>query len=525
MKVMVIDDEPNIRDGLKTLIDWEKLHCILVGEAQNGIEGIEKILLLRPDLIIVDIKMPEIDGIQLIEKITHMGIETQFIVLSGYQDFNYAKRAMECHVNHYILKPIDEEILAQKVIEIYTSWFSKIKKQLDLEHQCQLSKEQMIKYIAMGHETMDPYLDSTNGYEELNRWYDLKLPWQSYTVLLLDTLESGMNFKERNLVKQHLNETGSYKVYFETDGFLGMLIKNREFDKHCESLQCLRKWVNLQFHREAIITIGITVNELNEVSKSYAFAKYLMDHRFLYGNQTILQEQSIYQQQNNQQQNKQQNNQQDKSYEEDTEVKLYQSVCTNQQDQVNNLLEGMRAYMEASGWDSERIKAFYLHVYVSVMASLIEHQHGLLEREFLNPKVFETLYQQSNLFKLHGFVKFQLLTICEYIEEMKPQKTLSKVLDYMEHHYQEDIKIEALGKLFHYSSNYLGKQLKKETGKTFNVLLDEVRLKNAKILLNDPDRKIYEIAQITGFHDPDYFTAKFRKYFGISPKEYRTIHT
>jgi two-component system response regulator YesN len=516
MKVMVIDDEPNIRDGLKTLINWEKLHCSLIGEAQNGIEGIEKIVLLKPDLIIVDIKMPEIDGIQLIETITRMGIDTQFIVLSGYQDFNYAKRAMECHVNHYILKPIDEDLLAQKVIEIYNSWFSKMKKQIDLEHQCQLSKEQMIKYIAMGHEAAEPYLNSPAGYEELNRWYDLSLPWHSYTVLLLDTLETGMNFKERNLIKQHLKEVGNYSVYFETDGLIGIIIKNRDFDKHCESLQFLRKWVFLQFRREAIITVGLTVNELNEINKSYAFAKYLMDHRFLYGNQTILQEQSLHLQQNNKQGN---------SYEEDTEVKLYQSVCTNQQDQVNYLLEGMRGYMELSGWDSERIKAFYLHVYVSVMTSLIEHQHGLLEREFLNPKVFETLYQQSNLFKLHGFIKFQLLTICEYIEEMKPQKTLGMVLDYMEHHYQEDIKIEALGKLFHYSSNYLGKQLKKETGKTFNVLLDEVRLKKAQRLLSDPDRKIYEIAQITGFHDPDYFTAKFRKYYGISPKEYRTIHT
>ncbi len=158
------------------------------------------------------------------------------------------------------------------------------------------------------------------------------------------------------------------------------------------------------------------------------------------------------------------------------------------------------------------------------MTSLIEHQHGLLEREFLNPRVFETLYQQSNLFKLHGFIKYQLLSICEFIEDMKPRQTLKMVIDYMEHHYQEDLKIEALGKLFHYNSNYLGKQLKKETGKTFNAILDEVRLKEARKLLCNQELKIYEIAQVTGFHDPDYFTAKFKKNFGLSPKEFRTSH-
>jgi two-component system response regulator YesN len=422
---------------------------------------------------------------------------------------------MECHVNHYILKPIDEDLLALKVKEIYSYLQNKLIKQKDLENQIMLSKEQMIKYIVMGHETAEPYLNSATGYEELNRWYDLKLPWLTYTVLLLDTLEVGMNFKERNSMKQHLNRSGTYSAFFETDGLIGILVKNQDLDKHCESLQLLRNWVHKQYQKEAVITIGIAVNELKEIGKSYTFARYLMDHRFLYGNQKILQEKTHL---------LLQNNKHNDSYEADTEVKLYQSVCTNQQNQVNNILEDMRGYMESSGWDTERVKAFYMHVYVSVMTSLIEHQHGLLEREFLNPKVFETLYQQSNLFKLHGFIKYQLLTICEYIEDMKPQKTLEMVLDYMKHHYQEDLKIEALGKVFHYSSNYLGKQLKKETGKTFNALLDAVRLQEAQKLLSKPELKIYEIAQLTGFHDPDYFTAKFKKYFGLSPKEYRALH-
>jgi two-component system response regulator YesN len=519
MKVMLIDDEPNIRDGLKTLIDWRKLHCILIGEAQNGVEGIEKILLLKPDLIIVDIKMPEIDGIQLIETITHQGIETQFIVLSGYQDFNYAKRAMECRVNHYILKPIDEDLLEQKVIEIYDVWINKMNKQSALEHQCQFSKEQMIKHIAMGYESVEPYINNANGYVELNRWYDLELPWKSYTVLLLDTLENRMNYLERELIKQYINREGSsyshQEICFETEGIIGIVKKNQSFDKHCGSLECLRKWIFKKLNREAIIAVGIPVNELNEISSSYAYAKYLMDNRFLYGNQTIIRELTIHQQVHCEPST---------TYEKDTENKLYQAVCTNQQEQVNNILEGMRDIMETSGWDSERVKAFYLHVYVSVMTSLIEHQHGLLEREFLSPKIFETVYQQSNLFKLHGFIKYQLIMISGYIEEMKPHKTLGKVIDYIEHHYYEDLKIETLGKLFHYSSNYLGKQLKKETGKSFNSFLDSLRLEEAKKLLRNPELKIYEISQKIGFNDPDYFTAKFRKYTGLSPKEYRVLY-
>lgn len=512
MKVMVIDDEPNIREGLKTLIDWKRLHCNLIGDAQDGEEGIDKILSLNPDLIIVDIKMPVIDGIQLIEIITRQEVDTQFIVLSGFKDFDYAKRAMECGVNHYILKPIDEDLLEEKVVEIYSNWKNNKMNELARKQHCQLSKEQIIKYLAMGYESVESYISDSN-YEELNRWYELDLPWQSYTVLLLDGI-NGMDFMERDLIKKQLIELRDYSLFFESDGLIGLMIKNKNYNKSYGSLNCLRERVYKIIHREAIIAVGITVNNLSEISKSFSFAKYLIDHRFLYENQKILHKQLMYQQKNKELKT---------LYEENTEFKLYQAVCTNQQDQVNNLLEGMRGYMETSGWDSERIKAFYLHIYVSVMTNLIEHQHGLLEREFLNPKVFESFYQQSNLFKLHGFIKFQFLSICEYIQEMKPQNTLGKVIDYIEHHYKEELKIETMAKIFHYSSNYLGKQFKKETGKSFNSFLDELRLKEAEKLLKNSELKIYEIAQITGFHDPDYFTAKFRKYIGLSPKDYRAI--
>ncbi len=507
MKVMIIDDEPNIREGLKTLIDWESLHCNLIGEAENGEEGFDKILSLNPDLVIVDIKMPEIDGIQLIEMITKREVDTQFIVLSGYKDFEYAKRAMECGVNHYILKPIDEDLLERKVFDIYTIWKDKKRKEQALKQQCQFSKEQIVKYFALGHEAVEAYMSDTN-YEELNRWYELGLPWQFYTVLLLDGI-NGMDFNERHLIKKKLAELSEFSLSFESDGLIGIMVKNKNYNDNYGSLNFLRERVNRLIHKEVLIAVGITVNHLNEVSKSFSFAKYLMDHRFLYENQNILHKQMTAQQ----------NTGQNTSYEEDIEFKLYQAVCTNQQGQV----EGMRKYMETSGWDSERIKAFYLNVYVSVMTSLVEHQHGLLEREFLNPKVFEEFYRQSNLFKLHGFIKFQFLTICEYIDEMKPQNTLGKVIDYIEHHYKEDLKIETLSKVFHYSSNYLGKQFKKETGKSFNSFLDDLRIKEAKELLKETDLKIYEVAQITGFHDPDYFTAKFRKHTGISPKDYRTL--
>lgn len=513
MKVLIVDDEPKIREGLKTLIDWKKLNCGIIGEAENGVEGIEKIEALQPDLVIVDIKMPEIDGIGLIETFTKRNINTKFIVLSGYQDFNYAKRAMECKVNHYILKPIEEEILEQKVEEIYEEWIEGKKKENDFKQQCRLSKEQVMKHIAIGHESMDSFLYSTSGYDELNRWYDLKLPWQSYTILLLDTVESKMNFQDKNMLMQYLNEREKQQICFEIDGLIGVLMKNRHFERNLGSLELLREQTAKLVKQEVIIAVGITVEALDEVRKSYAYARYLLDNRFLYCNMPILCEGSI----------SRSDTEQSALYQEDLEKQLYQAVCTGQQNRINLLLEDMRNHMENCKWNSERIKAFYLHVYVSVMTLLIKNEHGLLEQELLNPKIFENFYNQSNLFKLHGFIKYQLMAISSDLEKLKPQDTLNKVIDYIEHHYREDLTIEELGSLFHYSCNYLGKQLKRVTGKPFNLIVDELRINEAKKLLENPEIKIYEVSKLIGFHDPDYFAVKFKKLSGFSPKEYRKM--
>ncbi len=515
MKVLIADDEPNIREGLKTLVNWENLQCRLVGEAQNGEEGMEMILSLQPDLVIVDIKMPEVDGLELIERITGQGMDTRFIVLSGYRDFDYAKRAMECKVNHYILKPIDEQLLEQKICEIYAEWAEHKKRQAALEQQCRLSREQVIQYLSIGHEAVDSFLYSTGGYGELNRWYELGLPWQSYTILLVDAWESKLSFPERNLVKQLFHETEKQYRCFEIDGMVGVLVKNRHFDRQSGSLSLLRDRIVGRIDREIMIAVGITVEELDEVRKSYAYARYLMDNRFLYDNLSILREEAIGQGREEQPQ---------ATYREDVQERLYQAACTGQPAQINFLLEEVRSHMERCRWNAEKIKAFYLHMYVSVMTSLIKNQHGILEQEFLSPKIFEGFYQQSNLLKLHGFIKYQFMTICSCLEQRKPQNTLGKVINYMEHHFREDLTIEALGIIFHYSSNYLGKQLKKETGKSFNTIMDDLRIKEAQRLLENPGLKIYEVSKMSGFHDPDYFAAKFKKLSGLSPKEYRAMY-
>ncbi len=120
--VLIVDDEPYIRKGLINIIDWKKLQCQICGEACDGVDGLEKIESLRPDIVFVDINMPEIDGLSMISKVKHLVPHTKFILLTGYRDFSYLQEAIKLGAFDYILKPskIEEicEVVKRAVLEL-----------------------------------------------------------------------------------------------------------------------------------------------------------------------------------------------------------------------------------------------------------------------------------------------------------------------------------------------------------------------------------------------------------------------
>ncbi|MBO9597280.1 MAG: response regulator, partial [Cohnella sp.] len=126
-KVLIVDDEPRIRDGLSTLIEWDELGFVVVDKAANGIEAMHKYKLLEPDLIIADIRMPEMNGLELVREIRSAGGTMHVLILSGYADFEYAKQAMTLRIDGYLLKPVDEDELIDYLI--------KLKKELDQEYE------------------------------------------------------------------------------------------------------------------------------------------------------------------------------------------------------------------------------------------------------------------------------------------------------------------------------------------------------------------------------------------------------
>lgn len=144
IKLLIADDERIIRETISTLIDWDSLGIHLIGLAQNGFEAYNIILDESPDIVLTDIKMPGLTGLELIQKIYEINKKTQFIILSGYGEFEYAKTAMEYGVRHYLLKPCNEEQIIRSINEI----LAEISKQTAFKKIEEEKKISFIQYVS-----------------------------------------------------------------------------------------------------------------------------------------------------------------------------------------------------------------------------------------------------------------------------------------------------------------------------------------------------------------------------------------
>jgi two-component system, response regulator YesN len=198
-KVLIVDDEPMIREGLKTLVDWAKYGFIVIGDASNGREAVEKHKALSPDLILIDIRMPGMDGLQAIEEVRKSDTVCRFLILSGYADFSYAKQAIVHSVDGYILKPIDEDELESYVERISLQLIKQSEMQLSSEQTTVLLREEMLQQLTAGKLDL-----GTAGSQEINSLLGSEAKY--YQLLLIELYSREHSLTMNATLKKKLAE-------------------------------------------------------------------------------------------------------------------------------------------------------------------------------------------------------------------------------------------------------------------------------------------------------------------------------
>ncbi|MGG4221131.1 response regulator transcription factor [Paenibacillus jamilae] len=511
-KAMIVDDEPAIREGLSSIIDWGDCGFHIVDTAENGREALEKFGEHRPELVIVDIRMPGMSGLEVIQSIRQMNGEPfHFLILSGYADFNYARQAMGFGVDGYLLKPVDEEEM--------TTELKRVRKSIEDE------KGDGKWGSPSSHER--DWIEALLFPDQREHGQQLALPalgWSSYQVTLLDLRIPDWDRQARQLAaKQRLTElcreqgTG---IVFEAGIYTGLLLPGMLKTEE-DAVQLLAAWRQelKPWVTEIYGAAGTSVDMLGDISRSFEQALRLLERAFLFRAERVmlpgdLQEWETVQAETDEASDKASDD--PARYAE----KLYYALDMANGKAATRVIKEMEVQFPQIYRTESAIKAAFAQTFTLALnkyAAGQEHSRTVLEE---HSSLITNVYAYSTLGEL---VDHSLEHVLQWIGQTDTggkEIIMKQMIDFIHGHYDENLRLELLADMFNYNSGYLGKLFKSHTGEAFNAYLDKVRIERARGLLAQ-GIKVHQVAGRVGYANADYFHSKFKKYAGMSPSSYR----
>lgn len=508
MNVFIADDEEIIREGLKCIIEWDKLGFTICGESSNGEDTLSGILKLKPDLVLLDIRMPKLQGTEIVRLAREQNFKGHFIILSGFSDFKYAQTAIRYGVDFYLTKPIHDEELIHAV--------TTVKEALEKE---QLHTNTMNQYKEKAKSAIlhDIILNSSD-YNQIN-FEEINLSASMYQIVIYENYNQGLfnltySFADLLKVTNQGNNSYEHIKIHDNDVVLlkGDFALNRfqDFLRHYDNVPQKGSPLDSLF-----ITYGRLINRVEDIHYSYDDALELLNRRFFCEqNQHTI----GYDQLPDVTSQKQELTPEDAN-------QYCEKFCDYIQCFNRNMIAETLHHLEKKLYNATRdlsnIKLFLTDIYLQIKQT-ISHIYNATGIPFpTNSSVIDLIERKYYLYEIILFFSEQFEMIMNAIGNSSSDSIIDDIVYYINHNFSDNIKLDTIAPLFGYNSSYLGKIFNKKMRESFNSYIDQVRIRHSKELLLERNLKVYETAERVGYKNVDYFHKKFKKYVGESPAEFR----
>ena len=463
LKVLLVDDEPFIVQGLSALIDWEKEGFEIVGTAGNGSEAVEFLKSNPVDLILADIKMPVMNGLEFLKYIreTHLS-EAFFVILSGYGDFTYAKEAIKWQCTDYILKPIQKSQLL--------ALLSKVK-------QMQQDKK-----------------------EESER---IRKIGKAYFVQQMQTLLLGSCLT-------FLDAEGKEECY-DVGFIFCKKISQEKGLREQEYINLLLEKIQKSTVHPVVMYVGSEVEDISDISESFRSAVIAKT----FSNFKVMPNLLYY--------SKEQKNPSGIVVSHKKIEDLLRSVEENDKKRIEDNVAAIYEEMNEAGMNPELVQMNMNYLLYRLVSLAMEQDDSVNQDEVLQyicENAFQVHMIRGSLSHFRRFV----MEYADYLVQLRQNASRGVLLDVegeIRKNYAENLTLKELGKKYFVNSAYLGQMFRKKYGVSFKEYLNNYRIERAAEILLRTDDKIYLVAEEVGYRDLDYFINRFIQSKGCTPTTYR----
>lgn len=541
LKIFLAEDEVIVRETIKRMIPWEELGFELVGEAADGEMALPLLIRQKPDLLITDIKMPFMDGLTLAKLAKKELPELKIVILSGYDDFNYAKQAINIGVEDYLLKPITKNALIERLSEIRSRYeHEKTQKEYYEKFQREMQAYEKNSSRDFFEALVRGSMDMMEVYKKAEK-LGVDIVAEAYNILIF-TMNSEEDFSGQKegyseweaesleMLEEFFSGHPSAMLFRSNIFSYGVLLKGQKESIKEITKECVGKIQGIlkrkESKREWFLAVGQPVERLSQIKKSYHTASRAFSQRYLYVENIL-----YYDEMEMMEHRSGQADTNDNAYLKKVDVNalnpaiLQKFLSNGIQEETENFVKD---YFYAIGQEPMESLVFRNYVILNVRFSVITFLKGLgCDTEGMEPENTEEILAESgkNIESAIAYAEkmvSQAITIRDQNSGNKNRSILKTAVDFIESHYmEEEISLNTVANVANVSSNHFSALFSQNMGQTFIEYLTSLRMNKAKELLRCTGMRSSEIAGEIGYKDAHYFSYLFKKTQGMTPSDYR----
>lgn len=532
-KVIIAEDEARLRRALRITIQWDALGFEVIGEAENGKAAFELVRELQPDLLITDVRMPYMDGLELIKAVKEYDGNIKTVIISGYSEFQYALKAIEYSVVSYLLKPLEDEKLELLLMDIKAALDKERRQVREQEELKGLMKKRHVHAWEMA------LLNAVKGNYENEEMIEtelqhsgISLQGQNFLAVLFDFDEASIleqlseQSKQEFLsgimtgVEENLGNWNRYLIAIENCEILAIICMDccpRE--DQLKAIQGKLSTIKSTIMSEVSVTIGFSnpVSGTSNIKKAFSEARKAVENRMILGKNKIIPYNDI---------SKSGNYKRITSFNNEQELMNY--LYSGSEEKLGSLIDICFDKFSV-GIDITADDVYKLCIEIAIVIEKFICTQGINMGDIFQNNI--NWLKEVRHFKTIQEIKYWLKQILlktinsvKILQNNDKNQIIDKAKDFIRMNLLNNIGLNDVADFVYLSPNYFSNTFKQVTGENFSEYFIRLKIDKAKQMLGENSDKIYTIASKLGYLDIKYFSNLFKKEVGVAPAVYREMN-